>query len=136
MRHKRAVFFGLLLGVFFVNVLYAGEYKDINPKELLIDKASLKGKKVMFQDEFIRLLGDAQNLARYLPRFKKYISFYTKNAESCYVEKEYKELVMKLERGDKIIVYGKVDSFSLEHSPERYVFFVDKMERVSDKNKL
>ena len=132
MRHKRAVFLGLLLGAFFVNVLYAGEYKDINPKELLIDKASLKGKKVMFQDEFIRLLGDAQNLARYLPEFKEYIAFYTKNAGSCYVKKEYKELVMKLERGDKIIVYGKVDSFSLEHSPERYVFFVDKMKRVSD----
>ena len=133
MKYKKAVFLGLVLGVFFLNVLYAAEakYKSINPKELKIDKESLKGKNVMFKDIFIGCTSYASDMGKNLPRFKNYFSFNTGNAGMCFLEKKHKDLIMDLKRGDMIIIYGKVDSWNPGPGP-RYDFFVDKIEKDED----
>jgi len=134
MGYKKLVFLGLMLGLFFVNVLYATEYKTIKPKELQIDKKSLEGKKLMFQDILWGYADIGQVGSGQLPKLRKYIFFRTRSAGICLLKKENKALLMDIDEGDKIIVYGQVKSWNVGYGL-RYDFFVDNIKEVSSGEK-
>ncbi len=131
MKYKKTAFLSLILGLFFVNLLYAGEYKRIDPREIQVDKSSLNGQKVTFEDVF---LGCSSTENHYLPRFKNYIAVNTKKAGTCYLEKKDKDMIMDIENGNTIIVYGKIEGWNPGHGI-RYDFFANNIKKVSSAEK-